>query len=608
MWGSSSSSSTNRRLILVLAVGVLVAASLLGFHGRDFLSFLSSPPSPSILTPVTTIHTNLLNNSSSDDWSEKDLVFASNTEHVLPRAGAAQKNEYVARLGAHDTLSTVRTSTPLHDDHNDDQNNEMANSSDRHTTRMVHDESSSMLVADAKLDVAKLVEALLKCNISYHVYEDSRLEQWHIYKKPLLQQGKAARALMMERFGTEVMAELWIIEALKNHPLRRRQQNTNSKDGRNKETSMDITEIVATNTTLVDPIHQQHQPTEQDQPVDLFIIPLSLGVTIASARKSKDAFDQALEILYNQPTFQRSQGGHGHVLLSLLVPLHKYANPLHVLDHHYPKLWNVTVANDVDWGACQQHLQLDPAVKGHDFEPDIDLYSHNMARYGFSLGLLAPFRNDTMSGASVPFIPATYKKFVSSQYWLFYHTREAESLHNSTSYRHAPLRIPTTDWTRLISTTLHRRSAITMATNYSIGYDLPPDEWMEHFTNSQFCLVIRGDTIHSHALMRAIKVGCIPVVVADFYPWFAPTFKSTIPSMSKYAILLNERNFVTNPLEELAKLQELLPHQIQEKLEWLAFAQRLFFLEHPESLFVPAFLKEAHRASQTSLGGTEYPY
>lgn len=48
----------------------------------------------------------------------------------------------------------------------------------------------------------------------------------------------------------------------------------------------------------------------------------------------------------------------------------------------------------------------------------------------------------------------------------------------------------------------------------SIGFDLPKDVYVEHLVSSQFCLVIRGDTPHSHALLSAIQVGCIPVVIS----------------------------------------------------------------------------------------------
>jgi len=524
-----------RLALPVVCVGILVTASL--WNSRDTLT---------VLTTSSTAGTDLLS-------AAADVVFTTTINTV-------SSSSSTTGTGTTTTNPLQEIAAPPAGEANDDHKNQESNQPFTPATT----------ASSAKANIDDLVEELVQCNITYHVYDNPSLEQWH-YKQKILQlrPGKKPRKpLMMRRYGDEVWGELLILEALKHHPLRQAQQ-------------------------------LQQQP---EQPPQLYIIPLSLGVAVASARKASEAFDEALQFLYQQPTFPSTntgKNGHSnHVLLSLLVPLHKYASPLRELNQHYPTLWNVTIANDVDWEGCQQLWQSGQA-RGHDFEPDIGLYRHNMARFGFSLGLLAPTRTDTEGG--IPWISASYDKFRAAKYWIFYHTREAESLHNSTQYRHAPLQIDPND---LLKAQNQPSPQLLPA---SIGHDLPPTEWMERYTTSQFCLVIRGDTIHSHALMRAIKVGCIPVIVADFYPWFAPTFKSTI-QMQDYAVFIEEKLFIEDPLKELLELREMSPHDIQEKLQWLAFAQRLFFPEHPDSLFVPAFLKEALRASRIPLGAATFPY
>ena len=129
-------------------------------------------------------------------------------------------------------------------------------------------------------------------------------------------------------------------------------------------------------------------------------------------------------------------------------------------------------------------------------------------------------------------------------------------------------------------------------TNSSIGYGLPPDEWLREFSSSKFCAAIRGDTPHTHALLNAVKVGCIPVVISDFYPMYAPSFPSTL-KMEDYCVFIPEDDFIRDPAKELLRLMDLSEGAIRRKLEGLAFAQKVVLNDHPESLFVQAFLKES---------------
>lgn len=138
----------------------------------------------------------------------------------------------------------------------------------------------------------------------------------------------------------------------------------------------------------------------------------------------------------------------------------------------------------------------------------------------------------------------------------------------------------------------------------SIGWDIPFDVWLEQFTDSKFCLVIRCDTPHTHALSRSIQAGCIPVIIADLLPTFAPFLPATL-DVTDYSIMIKNADFIKDPQGKLMKLHNLTDEYIKEKIEALRFAQHVLVIpnyvdneNHQESLFVQAVLKEADKAME----------
>ena len=203
-----------------------------------------------------------------------------------------------------------------------------------------------------------------------------------------------------------------------------------------------------------------------------------------------------------------------------------------------------------------------------------------MARNTFSIGL--------QHGSDVPLVEPSYAQFTDStlsaykNWTFFYRTRVDGSARNSTIYRHAPI---------------YRMSNVTYEDVWaksSIGFDLPLDQWAYQYAHSKFCLVIRGDTPHSSALLRSLRVGCIPVVASDYFERYSPTLKSSLKSFADFVIFVNEQDFVNDPGRELRKImQGYNKTTLLDKIAGAKFAQRIAFPDHPQSLFVPAFLKEA---------------
>jgi hypothetical protein len=185
---------------------------------------------------------------------------------------------------------------------------------------------------------------------------------------------------------------------------------------------------------------------------------------------------------------------------------------------------------------------------------------------------------------NIPLVVPTWEKFQNSTYFIFYHTRTTTSDCNSTFFRHAPV-------------TNVSMSALPLS---SIGWDLHPTRWAQHYASSKFCLVIRGDTPHSHALFNAVKAGCIPVVISDWYPFYSPPLPTTL-DMQDFCIFIPEDDFLQNPERALLKLLDLPKDVLRNKLRALEWAQRVMIVDHPRSLFAPAFVREAMASFSRSI-------
>ena len=278
------------------------------------------------------------------------------------------------------------------------------------------------------------------------------------------------------------------------------------------------------------------------------------------------------------------QQGHRHIIVSTwwglfehrLLRYAKFRSDA-LVAHYDDAFWNVTVAHVKNRRGIQQLFHAKPPRT--DFQPWFAYERISLTRSQFSLGNIPPPH-------SVPFRPASYDRFRHAAHVWFYHVRN------------------TTFWTR--HSTDFRRAALQphvrqqLPPSSSMGYGLPRDEWQRQFANAQFCLVVRGDDPNSHSLLRAVKVGCLPVVVSDALPWYAPTLPRSL-HLSDYTIAIPEATFLQNPLAALLNVTQLSAPYLHDKMQALAWAQRVALPDHPHSLFVPAFLREAEYAMEQAL-------
>jgi hypothetical protein len=242
----------------------------------------------------------------------------------------------------------------------------------------------------------------------------------------------------------------------------------------------------------------------------------------------------------------------------------------------------------------QQPSQPSQQPESHharDFLPLFAMNQISQTKYSFSIGIGAT--------SDIPFRAASYEAFVQAPLFLFYRTGLRHFKYHSNRFRHLLMELLQNDTATSKSNNELSSTLSLLSSHSSIGYDLPAARWLQDLTLSKFCLVLRGDTPHSHSLLRAIKVGCLPVIVSDYYEEYAPIFRSTL-RLHDVAIFISEHEFLTRPVESLDKLRQWSEHDLKVKLQVLNMAQRIVLPDHPESLFVPAFLKESYLTATSS--------
>ena len=308
---------------------------------------------------------------------------------------------------------------------------------------------------------------------------------------------------------------------------------------------------------------------------DLFFVTTPLTWLTGRSQAGR-AIYSALEALSQDPHFQQ---GHRHIVLSLHWAMFgpHYISKYRRFREAHKLIKSVTLVKGYNSELLPRILTplLErKKLNGEEmylrgFEKKLSKPSYTCC--GFSLGLWS---------MDLPLQRDSYEKWVHRKTLFFYHTREKPSASNSTIYRQLPLQT---------------FRGTNLPENWSIGYDIPPDDYRRTLLDSKYCLVIRGDTPSSHALIRALRVGCLPVVISDFLPIFSPSLSATL-DVRNFCIFVDEEEYITNVaavFQRIAALETEHPDYLRLKYEHLHWAQRVLFPDVDDSLIVPAMLREA---------------
>lgn len=329
--------------------------------------------------------------------------------------------------------------------------------------------------------------------------------------------------------------------------------------------------------------------TYNPEDADLYIVPTPITELLLYGCRWEDCtwYDESIMALTEHPIFRKT-GGHNHVMISFnwLSFSHKFQAFIPALSRNYKYLQNVTVAHHFDpFGSME--LAASPDV---DSQYKALFPEETPVTNAFSIGLGLGYDE------TFPIQEASYEKFESSKNFVFYHTSDRDFHYGSTKYRKA-----------LLHEDLANAGSSPLPAS-SIGTDVDYETWVEGIMSSKFCLVVRGDTPHSHALFAAVRAGCIPVVVSDYYSTYAPPFKSSL-TMEDFCIFIKEADFADqkDALTQVLALEKLDDSFIRDKLHNLRVAQKILMPDHQESLFVEAFMKEAQHAIKSNKLPDLYP-
>ena len=433
----------------------------------------------------------------------------------------------------------------------------------------IHNDTQQHISRTRRFDES--IQSLESLDLRFYMYSDPNITRDDVHRRALKTRSNPR---LKERFINDARAEIDIIRMLAAHPLR----------------------------------------TSDPKNASIFVIPISSAAHMIL--RENMSWLSAVRSLTETPLFRRT-GGNRHLMVSLSQQAFdygsiKYTRTYGMDEQMYAQLWNVTIVRESD---PFESVAMAERGEGGDFA---QLFREKapVTSHAFSIGLMMGMNNMTHGKRgggqnALQCQPATYDKFERSSNFLFYQTRIVGWGFNSTIYRHVLVNATMNDRnngnssssTSSVPSNDHDDTAVISSgrlphSTIGIG-DLQANKWAVSFSDAKFCLAVRGDTPHTHALLRAVQVGCIPVVVSEYYERYSPTFRSLI-RMDDYVVMIDERRFVEDPIGTLVSdLVGLSEEFIRMKLEGLRYAQRIMSMDHPDSLFVPALLHATNQEMET---------
>ena len=227
----------------------------------------------------------------------------------------------------------------------------------------------------------------------------------------------------------------------------------------------------------------------------------------------------------------------------------------------------------------------------YGMSPNYNSFNTGKLKHRLPISLFNVPWETTKHAMIVPYMKHTDLTFVqdpiSFQHWnqnrniqFWYHSTAKNSSHGGSLLRHLPM-----NYLQLFDA------------NDSVGFDIPRDEWIQGWSDSKFCLIIRGDTPSSHAFTNALLSACIPIIINNHFvevalPHGTGTGATSWLDLNSFSFILEEKEVLKNPSRIVEIVQESSEKLVEKKLKALLEVRKLLLYEHPESLVVKTLVWE----------------
>lgn len=311
---------------------------------------------------------------------------------------------------------------------------------------------------------------------------------------------------------------------------------------------------------------------------DFIIVPIPLGATIFWGRPA-DIQGAFHHLFHNEPYFKRHPEKHVYMttnerlLRSDDESLNHFAKCCGVSREIIARISPGLLVRDTDHSQYYEWSLRHP-------NSDWNIYQSTF-RHMWSIGYIHESSNEKYNLT----IPSWKKK----HYVFFYRGEDRRFLCNSTMYR-AALQRNTSNSNNNTSTMIQEKDLLVQPS--AVGWNVEPKQWLHKTSNAKYCVVVRGDNPASRSMWVGIRLGCIPIIVSNALPSYLPIYRSLF-KYDDFGVVLDERSFLRDPSGTLNNgIKSLSESDIKKKLDGMAALQHLIALDHPDSLFVPAFVHE----------------
>lgn len=298
------------------------------------------------------------------------------------------------------------------------------------------------------------------------------------------------------------------------------------------------------------------------------IIPFSLHMSYERCPDTHgDRMDEYFTRVTASEAFQRNNG-NDHLLLGFDWKLSAWSPVSEII---FPVRWryklqNVTMTRFEVYGLSKWMNSSRDDPQFLSFHPTSLLQSVWEIT---KRAVVVPYVSSVPLATNIDYV--TWRK---REYLCAYFSRSSGSAHGGTVLRHLPQTRPE------------------FFKDCKIGFEVPHEEWLNAWSKSKYCFVIRGDTPTSHAFSNALSAGCIPVIISDTFELVGLPFVNHVGiQLPSFSIQISEADWLNQTKIVMDKLRKLPRSKIEHVLRGIKTVQPKLLYSHPQSQVATSVLR-----------------